>query len=146
MSSNVIELKEQLPGNLEVRQQIMAAEQAMRERPDNLGFTAGELEHFFAGGTYTRVLHVPAGMVFTGMIHKFDVTSILAQGRLLVGDEFDGGREILAPAVWISPRGVKRLVKVLEDSIWITVHVDPGVRTEEELRAHFVADSYEEVT
>ena len=144
--SNVIELNDLLPGNLEVRDRIMAVDKAIRERTDNLGFTAGELEHFFAGGTYSRVLHVPAGMVFTGMIHKFDVTSILAQGRMLVGDEFDGAREIVAPAIWISPRGVKRLVKVLEDSIWITVHVDPGVRTEEELRAHFVADSYEEVT
>ena len=142
---DIIDIKDQLPGDPSVRAGIQAFEAAVKASGKDLGPEACVVENFFAGGVYTRVMHAPAGMVFTGMIHKFDVTSILVQGRILVGDEFDGARELSAPCIWNAPRGVKRMCQVLEHCIWITVHQDPGVRDEESIRAALVAESYEEL-
>jgi len=80
-----------------------------------------ETRHHFATGTYTRELHIPAGVVLTGKIHKHDCINILAQGTIVVTD---GGieREISAPYTFVSPAGAKKAGFALTDVVWINVH------------------------
>lgn len=57
-----------------------------------------------------------------------------------------GGYEILeGPIAMISKAGTKRVVKSLEDTTWITVHVNQGNTTDlEKLEKFVIADSYED--
>ena len=145
MPSNVIEITDRPPQSEDVRQGLLELQNAMVGHPRELPKTAGVVDHFFGGGVYVRVWQGHAGMIVVGVIHKFDVISLLLQGRVLVGDEYEGAREIVAPSIWLAPAGVKRAVRVVEDCIWATAHADPGVRTEEEIRAHLSVESYEEL-
>jgi len=80
-----------------------------------------ETEHFFAHGTYTRVLHLPKDTILTGKIHRHSCINVISKGRILVATD-DGDFEIVAPHVFVSGSGVKKAGYTLEDTIWINVH------------------------
>ena len=88
--------------------------------------------HHFAKGTYTRELHIPAGVMLTGKIHAHSVINILAKGTIVVSD---GGsdREISAPYTFVSPPGMKKAGFALTDSVWINVHPWDGEADIEQL-------------
>lgn len=98
-------------------QDIARLESVMAELPQLPDMT----EHFFAKGVYARVLHIPAGAVLTGKIHRFDCINIIPKGRIHVATE-EGTKLVEAPAVFTSPPGTKRAGVALEDTTWITVH------------------------
>lgn len=98
-------------------QDINRLESALAELPQLPDMT----EHFFAKGVYARVLHIPAGSVLTGKIHRFDCINIIPKGRIHVATE-DGVKLVEAPAIFTSPPGTKRAGVTLENTIWITIH------------------------
>jgi len=103
------------------REQIVRLQEAMFpiqcEQPDP--------RHFFAPGMYLRELVVPAGMLMVGKIHKHAHFLLVLKGRAEVISEF--GRFIVeAGHISISPAGVKRIVLALEDTQFVTVHVNPS--------------------
>lgn len=77
--------------------------------------------HHFSKGVYARELHIPAGVILTGEIHKFANLNILSKGKIqvLVGDII---QEIEAPHTIVSPPGTKRIARALTDCVWTTVH------------------------
>lgn len=128
----------------ELRKHIAEFEAIMREHPDaQLGDQERcPLSHEFGGGMYVRKIFLPKGMVVVGKIHRHAHPNFLLQGKVIVVTE-DGGREYLqAPYSCISPAGTKRVVYVLEDAIWATVHITNETdlaKIEEEV----IAPSYE---
>ena len=82
-----------------------------------------EPQHFFAPGMYMRELVVPAGMLMVGKIHKHAHFLMVLKGKAEVISEF--GRMIVeAGHLSVSPSGVKRVVLALEDTQFVTVHVN----------------------
>jgi quercetin dioxygenase-like cupin family protein len=82
-----------------------------------------EPRHFFAPGMYMRELVVPAGMLMVGKIHKHAHFLMVLKGKAEVISEF--GRMIVeAGHLSVSPSGVKRVVLALEDTQFVTVHVN----------------------
>lgn len=77
--------------------------------------------HYFSKGVYARELHIPAGTVLVGEIHKFRNLNILSCGRIQVSTE-DGIIEVEAPFTVVSPAGTKRIARALTDCVWTTIH------------------------
>lgn len=77
--------------------------------------------HRFAPGVYLREIHMPAGTMVIGHKHKTEHLNIILQGRCRV--IIDGAVvEIEAPHTFISQAGAQKVLNVLEDTIWQTVH------------------------
>lgn len=82
-----------------------------------------EPRHFFAPGMYLRELVVPAGMLMVGKTHKHAHFLLVLKGRAEVLSEF-GRMVVEAGHISISQPGVKRVVLALEDTQFVTVHVN----------------------
>lgn len=103
------------------REQIVRLQEAMlphqTEQP--------EPTHFFAPGMYLRELTVPAGMLLVGKTHLHAHFLVVTKGRAEVISEF--GRTVVEPGhISVSHAGVKRVVLALEDTQFITVHLNPS--------------------
>lgn len=83
-----------------------------------------DLVQHFCAGVYMRELHIPAGTLLTGKIHKYPCLNIVPVGDIEVVTE-EGIKRIQGPVVFRSPAGVKRAARVFSDTIWITVHANP---------------------
>lgn len=82
-------------------------------------------EHFFAPGMYLRTLLVPKSMLLVGKIHKHAHFLMVLKGRAIVVSEF--GNEVLESGyIGVSQPGVKRVVRAVEDTLFVTVHVNPS--------------------
>lgn len=109
-----------------IRQKVFAAEAFMRHQPQ----IELKVIHHFSKGVYARELHIPAGVILTGEIHKFTNLNILSKGKIqvLIGDVVE---EIEAPFTVVSPAGTKRIARAITDCVWTTVHgtdeVDVGI-------------------
>lgn len=111
---------EHLPGTqVSTREQIVKLQEAMlpiqSEQP--------EPTHFFAPGMYLRELTIPAGMLMVGKTHKYAHFLLVLKGRAEVLSEF-GRMVVEAGHISISQPGVKRVVLALEDTQFVTVHVN----------------------
>lgn len=103
------------------REQIVRLQEAMlshqTEQP--------EPTHFFAPGMYLRELTVPAGMLLVGKTHLHAHFLVVTKGRAEVISEF--GRTIVESGhISVSQAGVKRVVLALEDTQFITIHLNPS--------------------
>lgn len=83
-----------------------------------------DLVQHFCAGVYMRELHLPAGALVTGKIHKYPCLNVVPVGDIEVVTE-EGIKRIQGPVVFQSPAGVKRAARVFSDTIWITVHANP---------------------
>lgn len=109
------------------------------------------VKHHFAPGQYAREIFVPANpdperpeahSIVIGKIHIHAHVNVVSQGRCKVFTE-DGLVDIRAPATFISTPGTKRVVLVLEDLIWTTVHNNPtDTRDLAELERQLIAPDY----
>lgn len=112
-----LEISGELP--VPTREQILALQDAMVPHQCELPVPT----HFFAPGMYLRELTVPAGMLIVGKIHKHAHFLIVTKGKAEVISEF--GRVIVEPGhVSVSRPGSKRVVLALEDTQFLTVHVN----------------------
>ena len=100
------------------------------------------LTHYFTDGAYARELKMPAGALIVGKIHKHAHLNFITAGKVAVATEF--GEEIFtAPYTFVSLPGTKRVVYILEDTTWTTVHVTNETDLEK-IEDHVIAKSYEE--
>lgn len=84
--------------------------------------TDAPVTHRFSPGVYLREIFMPAHTVVIGRIHKTEHFNVLLQGAALIVHD-DGTREILrAPMTFVSKAGVQKVLYILEDMIWQTVH------------------------
>lgn len=98
--------------------------------------------HHFSHGVYARELHIPAGVMLTGEIHKLENLNILSQGRIRVLTE-DGLKDVEAPFTIVSPPGTKRIAYAITNCIWTTIHgtYETDVET---IRHQFIAATEQE--
>jgi hypothetical protein len=102
------------------------------------------LKHSFAPGVYVREIFIPKDTIVVGKIHKHEHPNFLMSGKVEVFTEGEGLRILEAPLSMISKAGTKRVVRAIEDTVWITVHA-----TEEtdlgKIEEYVIAKSYDEL-
>lgn len=109
-----------LPQGLPTREQILRLQESMlahRVEPN-------EPMHYFAPGMYLRALWVPADQVIVGKIHKHTHFLAVLAGHAAVTSEF-GRMEVKAGHISVSPAGVKRVVLGIENTLFVTIHLNP---------------------
>jgi len=120
------------------REKVIALESLMKEQPQ----LELKVEHYFSPGVYARELHIPAGTILTGKIHKNVQLNILIKGDMSVLTE-NGVKRVQAPFTVVSPAGTKRIAYAHEDCVWTTIlgtdQTDP-----EEIEKLFTVNTEEE--
>lgn len=143
------ELVEKASGEIDVphmRASIKQLETAMKSCPDDVRIDELDVMHHYTDGVYCRTVLMNAGELIVGKIHKKEHIVVVSAGRASVISEEFGSKEIVAPAVFKSPPGVKRVLLIHEDMIWTTIHKnasnteDLGILEEE-----LIAKDYDEV-
>ena len=138
--------QEVTPAVIEFRSKIMALEDKLREIPSAMDYSVTHkdpypLVHRFADGVYAREITIPAGHVVCGEIHKYDHISIITKGRVVVYTE-EGTIVHTAPSTWISPKGTKRALLTLEETVWTTFHKMEEIPLED-IRTALTVPSFE---
>lgn len=110
------------------REQIREAIRGLQEHMQDM-LTVGHIDdcpvqHVFAPGTYSREITMPEGMLIVGRLHRHAHVNILSKGRCRVLTEF-GAEELVAPCIFMSEAATKRVVYIIEDTVWTTVHHNP---------------------
>lgn len=112
------------------RSRIMAIQRACQGLPDGQRMDESPpLRHWLTPGIYAREIHLAAGTLVVGKIHRGRHLNIISQGRVTCYTEF-GLDHYEAPASFISEPGTKRVVFTHEDAIWTTIHANPGDETD----------------
>lgn len=83
-----------------------------------------KITHDFSDQLYMRKMIMPAGSFVISAIHHTDHFWFLMTGRILVTTD-DEEIEHIAPCYEKSIKGAKRLIKCLEDCVFINVHKNP---------------------
>ena len=94
--------------------------------------------HNFAPDIYVREIFMPAGTVVIGHKHLTEHFNVILKGkcRVMIGDVVE---ELTAPCTFVSGAGSQKIVNVLEDCIWQTVHSNPDNATDiETLESRYV--------
>lgn len=98
-----------------------------------------EPKHYFANGMYGRELLMPAGTLIVGKIHKHEHLAIMVYGDILVYTEAGGKKRLKGYNMMVSPAETKRVVYPFEDTLWITIHLDPtGKRNADALEPELI--------
>jgi quercetin dioxygenase-like cupin family protein len=79
------------------------------------------VNHAFAPDIYVREIFMPAGTVVIGHKHLTEHFNVILKGkcRVIIGDVV---QELTAPCTFVSAAGAQKIVNVLEDCIWQTIH------------------------
>ena len=105
------------------REAILRLQDAIISEGRDVGPASCPVKHHFAPGSYGREMTLPAGLVVVGKIHKHAHINVISKGRVQVFTEQEGVLELAAPYTFVSSPGTKRVVHVLEETVWTTVHV-----------------------
>ena len=81
------------------------------------------LKHYFAPGVYVREIRMPAGAVIIGKVHKTEHFNIIQQGRVALIDHNFKRLDLAAPCTFVSGAGVQKVLYILEDTVWSTIHI-----------------------
>lgn len=106
--------------SLVVREQLEIIEEAM-SKCVQIPMENYPLRHHFANGMYAREIFMPTGTLITGRIKKDDYLSVISQGEVYEATEH-GAQHIKAPYTFSCGANSKRLVYVLQDCVWTTIH------------------------
>lgn len=83
-----------------------------------------DMRHSFAPGVYMREILMFKGTLLIGHEHKFQHFNIVLRGKALV--MMDGRTQLIeAPCYFDSGAGVRKVLLILEDMSWTTVHANP---------------------
>ena len=89
----------------------------------HIDISEGELPltHTFSDGIYAREIFMPKGAIVVGHIHNTTHLNIVSTGKALV--LVDGEIiEITAPYTFESGTGARKVLYILEDMFWTTIH------------------------
>ena len=111
----------------DVHGQIDAIECAMLDSGDLIDCP---LVHTFTPGMYIRTIFMPAGSLVTSKIHKHEHPYSILQGRVRVFIPGVGVQELAAPFMGVTEPGTRRVLFILEDTVWATYHLNPTNTTD----------------
>lgn len=100
-------------------EQINRLEQAMAQLPQQVC----PLTHTFTPGLYTRTILMPAGTKLTSRIHLHEHPFVISKGTVRVRDGDGDWVTLYAPHVGVTKPGTRRILDVIEDTVWSTFHV-----------------------
>lgn len=81
------------------------------------------VKHLFAPGMYIRTIEMKKGITVTSLIHKTIHPYFIMKGKVAVFSEVSGGEVIKAPYNGITYCGTRRILRILEETVWSTVHL-----------------------
>jgi quercetin dioxygenase-like cupin family protein len=120
----------------EVNDCIDALEGALLDRYQKADFP---LAHTFMPGMYMREIFMAAGSKITSRIHKFRHPFFVLRGKVRVWQDGKGWELIEAPHCGITEPGTRRVLDVIEDCNWITIHSNPDDTEDlEEIEARII--------
>lgn len=99
----------------------MAQVMCLQEQMAQFQQIALHTEHHFANGMYARELHIPAGVLLIGKIHKHEHLFIVTKGRIAVTTD-SGMTMIDAPYIGVTNGGIKRAGLAETDTVVVTIH------------------------
>lgn len=120
-----------------IRAKIYALQASLADFPE----VEAPLSHVFAPGVYMRTMHIKAGCVVVGKIHKHTHGYILSQGRVTIVSEAGGTEHMQAPLTMVSLAGTKRAIVAHTDVVLTTIHVTNATNLDE-LEQELIADNY----
>ena len=125
----------------ERREAILGFQSELDKQPQ----CAPPLRHHFAPGTYAREIFLRAGTVIVGKIHRHAHINVVSAGKCLVFTD-EGPQHVEAGETWGSKAGTKRIVFVIEDTLWTTVHENPTNSTDVEwLESQLIAPAFDQL-
>jgi hypothetical protein len=100
------------------------------------------VEHEFAPGVYMRTIFMPVGTFVMGKSHKTEHFNVITTGRcrLMMDGEIS---EVVAPCKFVSKAGVKKILYILEDMTWTTIHATDETDLEKLEAEHVLTDDEE---
>lgn len=114
-----------------IREAIHTFQEGVIAAGANEGQDACPLTHTFINGVYAREILMFEGQTVVGRIHRHAHLNFIMRGKVRVLTEHEGAKEYTAPCMFVSQAGTKRLVHVLEDCLWVTVHPTSKTTPEE---------------
>jgi len=126
------------------RQAIQNLQHAMINSGLDISVDRCPVRNYWAPGAYAREMFLPADLTVVGKIHRHAHINVISQGHVKVFTEQDGEQEFRAPFTFVSHPGTQRVVQVLEDTVWTTIHVTDKL-TEEECVVELTAPTYEDL-
>jgi mannose-6-phosphate isomerase-like protein (cupin superfamily) len=113
---------------------IYRLEQAIRE---HLPLVEMQVDNDFCDGMYARTLHIPAGTIATGAVHKKECFFTVRSGLVVITTD-DDPIQVGAGYMAITRAGTKRVAYAIEDTVITTFHPNPdGVQDQDALWKHF---------
>ena len=82
------------------------------------------VDHDFCNGLYARTMHIPAGTILTGAVHREESFFLVRKGELIVSTD-DGPFTLRAGDMSVSKIGTKRAGITLTDVEVTTFHANP---------------------
>jgi hypothetical protein len=85
------------------------------------------LKHKFIPGFYIREIFMPKGIdnevnLVTSRVHNTYHPFFVLKGKVAVFSENDGEQIIEAPYSGVTTPNTRRVLKIIEDTVWVTVH------------------------
>jgi hypothetical protein len=140
------EKKAEIANKLNFRQNLSKIEDAICKHPSSITGDDFEAKNptksTFVGGCYIREIFMPADQIITTKIHKKDHPFFVLSGKIIVISE-KGKQEITGPYHGITRAGTKRLISVIEDCVFITVHATDKL-TIEEVTKEVIAEDFDD--
>lgn len=97
------------------------------------------VQDLFVPGMYIRTIYMPKGEegeenIVTSLVHNTEHPFFVMAGKVAVFSDNDGEQIIEAPYFGITKPGTRRVLRIIEDTVWITCHptdIKPEDDTEE---------------
>lgn len=105
------------------------------------GDDACPLTHTFGDDIYVRQITMPANSIVVSAIHKTDHPYFVIKGNVSVLTE-EGTIRIKAPYWGMTKAGTKRILRVHEETVWVTVH-STKEKDPVKIREQITAKNYE---
>lgn len=87
------------------------------------------VEHAFCNGLYARTMHIPAGTVLTGAVHKDESFFVVRKGTLIVTTD-DGSAQVGPGFMSVTRANTKRAGIALTEVEVTTFHANPTNETD----------------
>jgi hypothetical protein len=113
----------------QVEEKIYELQRGMLDHPGFDPNKSPPLIHHHAPDIYMREIRMPAGDFVIGAKHKTDHFNIILTGSALVLMEGKLSR-VSAPQILRSGAGVKKVLVIIEDMTWVTVHANLDQETD----------------
>lgn len=80
------------------------------------------LDHIFTPGLYTRIIQMDAGTLLTSKIHNTEHPFVILKGSVMCWTKELGVQTIAAPYIGVTKPGTRRILFIVEDTVWATFH------------------------